>query len=120
MITWIGRFVNDVELRTVAENKKVVNSRMALRPERSGDDIFADVVSWGPTAEYIGKYYKKGFEIMFIGKLINMKQKINDNLTITTLGIQIDQVIPTFGNPKIQGQEQPEQVQSGSEKGFLE
>lgn len=117
MITWIGRFVNDVELKTVKENKKVINNRIALRPERTGEDIFADIVAWGPTAEYISKYYKKGYEIMFTGKLVNMQKKI-ENLTITTLGIQIEQVIPTYGNPKIQGNEQPEIVQS--EKGFLE
>lgn len=118
MITWIGRFVNEVELRPVGENKKVINSRVALRPERVGQDIFADIVAWGTTAEYISKYYKKGFEIMFTGKLVNMKQKINESLTINTLGIQIEQVIPTYGNPKIQGQEQPEQIEE--EKGFLE
>lgn len=115
MITWIGRFVNEVELRTVGENKKVVNCRIALRPERQGQDIFADVVAWGPTAEYISKYYKKGYEIMFTGKLVNMNKKV-ENITILTLGIQIEQVIPTYGNPK--NQEQPEIVQS--EKGFLE
>ena len=98
MLMELGRLVFDVEVKDVGENKKVLNNRLAI-PISKDETTFVDVVAWGTTAELIAKYFKKGFEILVQGHLINKKRK-RDNVEYDTVAILVNRVIFTNGNPK--------------------
>lgn len=97
--TYFGRLSFDVKVDTVNENKKVLNNRLAIRVNKD-QSTFIDVVAWGGTAELIGKYYKKGFEILLQGRLINNKKFIAKGVETEGVAILIDDVIFTYGNKK--------------------
>lgn len=98
MLMELGRLVYDVEIKEVKDNKKVLNNRIAIQKGKD-DTTFVDVVAWNGVAELIGKYFKKGYEILFEGRLINITKK-KDGVEYDTVGILIEKVIFTNGNPK--------------------
>lgn len=98
MLQELGRLVFDVEVKDVAENKKVVNNRIAIQNSKNST-TFVDIVAWDSTADLIGKHFKKGFEILLQGHLINTTRK-KDNVEIESVSILVDKVIFTNGNPK--------------------
>ncbi|MBR1507618.1 MAG: single-stranded DNA-binding protein [Eubacterium sp.] len=77
----IGRLVADPEIRytEVKDGKQycIANYRLAATKKRKTDDEnaadFFTCVSFGKTAEVIGKYLKKGSRIMINGNLDNNK-----------------------------------------------
>jgi len=96
--TYLGRLVYDVKVTTLENGKKVLNNRLAMKV---GKDLttFIDIVAWEGTAEFIEKYYKKGFEILLQGELIN-KKGLKENVEYDTVAILVDKVIFTYGNPR--------------------
>ena len=76
----------------------MLNNRLAIAIGKD-ETTFVDIVAWGATAELIAKYFKKGFEILVQGHLINKKRK-KDNVEYDTVAILVDKVIFTNGNPK--------------------
>ncbi len=98
MLMELGRLVYDVKIKEVGDNKKVLNNRIAI-PITKTESTFIDIVAWDSAAEQISKYYKKGFEILIQGRLIN-KTKKKDATEYDTVAILVDKVIPTYGNPK--------------------
>lgn len=98
MIMELGRLVYDVEVKEVAGNKKVLNNRIAIQNSKD-DTTFVDIVAWNNTAELLGKYFKKGYEILVQGQLINNTKK-KDNIEYETVGILVNKIIFTNGNPK--------------------
>lgn len=98
MLMELGRLVYDVEVKDVGEDRKVINNRIAIQNNKD-DSTFVDVVAWDGTAELIGKYFKKGYEILIHGRLVNNKKKKED-IEYDTVSILIDKVIFTNGNPK--------------------
>lgn len=97
MIMEIGRLSFDVVLQTVGDNKKVVNNRIAI--DSKNQTTFVDIVAWNGPAEHIAKYFKKGYEILVQGHLINKTIK-KDNVEFKSVAILVDKVIFTNGNPK--------------------
>lgn len=98
--TYFGRLTYEVKVDIVgAENKKVLNNRLAMRLNKT-QTTFIDIVAWEGTAELIGKYFKKGYEILLQGKLINKKKLIGDGVEVEGIAILVDEVIFTKGNPK--------------------
>lgn len=101
MVQVLGRLVYDVKVSTVEIDKekvKVLNNRIAIKG--SNKATFIDIVAWKGTAELIEKYYKKGFEILLNGKLINVSKK-KSNVEYEDVAIQIKEVIFTYGNKEI-------------------
>lgn len=68
-----GRLTRDPEVRYTQNNAAVTQITMAVdRYTKAGEEKvadFIDCVSFGSTAEFIGKYFKKGQEILVIGRL---------------------------------------------------
>lgn len=99
---FIGRIVFDVEVKKVGEDKTVFNNRIAVANSKD-DTTFIDVVAWGKTADLIGKYYKKGFEIAVSGKMVNgtRKKEIKKvTFEYQTTELLVERVHFTHGNPK--------------------
>lgn len=99
MLQELGRLIYDVEVKEVGDNKKVLNNRIAIQNGKN-DSTFIDIVAWNGTAELIGKHFKKGFEILLSGKLINTQKKKGE-LEYEGIAILVDQVLFTHGNPRV-------------------
>ena len=73
----MGRLTRDPEVRyTQNTNLTVANFSIAVnrRFKREGDTETADffnVVAWNKTGEFVGKYFKKGQQILVSGRLQN-------------------------------------------------
>ncbi len=97
--TYFGRLCFDVEVKEVGEEKKkVMNNRLAMRVSKN-QTTFIDLVAWEGTAELIAKYYKKGYEILLQGTLINKKVLVGEK-EIEGVAISVNEIIFTSGNPK--------------------
>ena len=93
----IGFVVNDLELRTVADGKKVVNIRLAVRREfqNSNGEYEADYVNislWDFIAEHAYNYVKKGSRIAVKGRICPKKDMIGD-LPVYTNDLYADRLI---------------------------
>ena len=73
----MGRLTRDPEVRyTQNTNLTVANFSIAVnrRFKREGDTETADffnVVAWNKTGEFVGKYFKKGQQVLVYGRLQN-------------------------------------------------
>lgn len=73
----LGRLTKDVEVRyTQTNNKMVAHFTLAVnrRFTRQGEERQADffnIVAYGKTAEFTDKYFKKGQQVVVIGRLQN-------------------------------------------------
>lgn len=106
--TYFGRLTFDVKMDIVGtDKKKVLNNRIAMRLSKN-QTTYIDVVAWEATAELINKHFKKGYEILFQGKIINKKKSIGNGIEVDGNALLIDEVIFTTGNPKegIAGQQE--------------
>ena len=72
-IELLGRLTKDPEIRYTQNNTPVasfslaVNRRFAKEGEQQAD--FINIVAWNKTAEFCGKYFKKGSQIALVGRL---------------------------------------------------
>lgn len=98
MVMEIGRLMFEVKLDTVKGDKKVLNNRLAISSGKDNSTKI-DIVAWGKTAEVINTYFKKGYEILVSGTLINTMRK-KENVDFETVAILVDKVQFTHGNPK--------------------
>jgi single-strand DNA-binding protein len=72
----MGRLTKDPEVRYTQNNIPVANFSIAVnrRLKREGDTETADffnVVAWNKTGEFVGKYFKKGQQILVSGRIEN-------------------------------------------------
>ena len=72
----MGRLTKDPEIRYTQNNMPVanfsiaVNRRFAKENDTTKADFF-NVIAWNQTGEFIGKYFKKGQQILVSGRLEN-------------------------------------------------
>ena len=69
-ITLSGRLVYEVEVKATKDGNSFLSTRIAVNrndPNKTTD--FFNIKAWGSTAEFIGKYFKKGDPIMLVGEL---------------------------------------------------
>ena len=73
----IGRLVRDTEIKELKGGKQLANFSIAItRAYNKEQTDFINCVAWGKTAEYLGKYAKKGQLVSVDGEL-NI-DKVND------------------------------------------
>jgi single-strand DNA-binding protein len=70
----VGRITKEVEVRYTANNNTAVsNFTIAVdrrfKKEGQPEADFIPIVVWGKTAEFVGKYFKKGLRIFVTGSL---------------------------------------------------
>ena len=70
----MGRLTKDVEVRYTQTNNTMVasftlavNRRFAKQGEQQAD--FINIVAWSKTAEFVSKYFKKGQQVVVVGRL---------------------------------------------------
>lgn len=80
----IGRLVKDPELRTTATGTPVtsftlaVNRKFSKYGDRQAD--FFNVTAWNKTAEFVGKYFTKGQQVLVSGRLENRSWEDNSGV----------------------------------------
>jgi Single-strand binding protein family. len=82
-----------------SEGKKVLNNRLAMKISKN-QTSYIDLVAWDAKAELIERFYHKGYEILFQGKLINKKKIIGNGLEFDGNALLVEDVIFTNGNGK--------------------
>lgn len=71
----IGRLVRDVEMKTVGENTNLANFTLAVdrrfksKAEGQPTADFIPISAWRKTAEFAGKYFRKGKQVYVCGAL---------------------------------------------------
>ncbi len=69
-INLIGNICADLEVKQTNSGKSVVQFNLAVkRPFTQDTTDFIPVVAWNQTAEFLGKYAKKGSKVAVTGKL---------------------------------------------------
>lgn len=75
LVVLVGRFTNDPEVRYTQDNKAISKFSLAVnrkfKSEGQPEADFFNVVAFGKTAEFIGKYFKKGMKAVVTGELRN-------------------------------------------------
>jgi single-strand DNA-binding protein len=73
-IELLGRLTKDVEVRYTQTNNTLVatftlavNRRFAKEGEQQAD--FINIVAWSKTGEFCSKYFKKGMQVVIVGRL---------------------------------------------------
>lgn len=87
----IGRLTKDPDTRHTTENMAV--TRFTVAVDRYGKDAGADFigcVAFKNTAEFIGKYFRKGMKIGIVGHIQTGKYDNKDGKTVYTTDVVVD------------------------------
>jgi len=91
-----GRISRDPEVRTTASGTQYARLSIAVdRPTKQGEERKADFIpciAWSKTAEFIGKYFPKGKEILCEGRIQTGSYTDNDGKKVYTTDVVIDRV----------------------------
>lgn len=110
VVTLMGRFVADPELRTTSTNKSVVNFRIAV-DRGYGEDKKADfitIVAWESTATFIEKYFHKGDMIALRGEIQTRSYEDNNGNKRTAFEVLAREV--SFCGGKNEANQAPTQM----------
>lgn len=69
-----GRLTKDIEVEMTSTNKMYVKNSIAVKNDFKNadgnyDSEFVNIVVWGNTADYLGKYAEKGMRVAVEGRL---------------------------------------------------
>ena len=68
-VTLMGRLAANPEVRVTQSGKKVCNFALAISMGKDKPAQFHDCVAWDNTAEFLGRYTRKGNRILVEGRL---------------------------------------------------
>lgn len=77
-INLIGNITKDIELRSTASGKSVVELNIAVNGIGENEVVYIPVVVWEKQAENVAKYCFKGSKIGVSGKLIQSEYETQD------------------------------------------
>jgi len=81
----MGRLAKDPELRYTSTNNKAVCSfslavnRKFSKPGEEKQADFINIVAWSKLAEFCGKYFQKGRQIVIVGRIQTRTWEDNEN-----------------------------------------
>lgn len=116
-VSLIGFVGNDVEIRQTDKGVKYARINLATSTggykKKDGTDVpevtqWHTCVAWGITAEYAGKYIKKGAKISIDGMLIYGKYTDNQGIERISAKISVQEIC-LFAMPQQQAQSPPQQ-----------
>jgi single-strand DNA-binding protein len=92
-VVLVGRLTRDPELRTSQAGKEIANFSIAVDGFRKDDDSsFFNVVAFGSTASFIGKYLQKGRLASVDGRLQQRKYTTKDGQARDVVEVLADNV----------------------------
>ena len=98
MNNWIGmgRLTRDPSVKTTQAGQTFCNFSIAVRrsmkKDGQPDADFVDCVAFGKTAEFVGKYFKKGNRILVRGRLQNDKYTNKEGNQVSSSKIAVEEV----------------------------
>ena len=95
-----GNLTRDPEVRTTHSGKMRVTFGIAVQYGNKETEFF-NLVAWDKTAEFIGKYFRKGKRIMVVGHL--QTNNYTDSSGVKRYGVDIIVDSVEFGGGKEQG-----------------
>lgn len=110
-IVLMGRLTRDPEMRRTQSNIPVIGFTIAVDRDYSGRDggekqtDFIDIVAWRSTAEFVGKYFRKGSMAVVSGRLQMRGWKDKDGNNRRSAEVVADNVY--FGESKKEGGSAP-------------
>ena len=88
-----GNITKDIEVKNTTTGKTVTSFDVAVkRPMTKDTTDFFTVVAWGQSAEYLGKYAKKGSKVAIAGKLTTRRWQDNNGNNLIAFEIVADNV----------------------------
>jgi len=106
-VTLIGNLGVDVELKTITNDRKVANTRMATNlfyKNREGEKVqetqWHNIVAWGKLAENMEKILTKGDQIMVQGKLNYRNYEDSDGQKHYVTEVVIGEFLKVSKSPK--------------------
>lgn len=96
-----GNLTRDPEVRYTQNGKAYARMGLAVNRPYSKDAVdFFNLLAWDKTAEFCGKYLKKGSRVFVEGRLQTSKYKDKDGTERTAVDITVDNI--EFGDSKRQ------------------
>lgn len=88
-----GRLTKDVDLRYTqgSEPKAFCMFSVAVNRLKEGECDFINCKAWGKTAEFLGKYFKKGQEVVLQGR-IEVSTQNTDGVNKTFVNVVAERV----------------------------
>lgn len=88
-----GRLTKDVDLRYTqgSEPKAFCMFSVAVNRMKEGECDFINCKAWGKTAEFLGKYFKKGQEVVLQGR-IEVSTQNTDGVNKTFVNVVAERV----------------------------
>lgn len=101
-----GRITADPEVKTTTSGVAVCNFTIAVNRKAKDNAQLSDFIScqaWRQTAEFIGKYFKKGSSICVVGSIQTRSWTDKDNKTNKATDVVVDEVMFVDGKNDSQG-----------------
>lgn len=93
VVTLIGNLATDVELKDVAQGKRVASFLLAVdRPSKDGDADFVPITVWDRQAELCGEYLGKGKRVGLDGRLRSRSWNADDGSRRSALEVVANRV----------------------------
>lgn len=88
-----GRLTKDVDLRYTqgSEPKAYCMFSVAVNRMKEGECDFINCKAWGKTAEFLGKYFRKGQEVVLQGR-IEVSTQNTDGVNKTFTNVVVERV----------------------------
>lgn len=77
-VTLVGHLTADPVLRSLDDNRKVCDMRLAVSDQKDQPPLFIDIATFGSSAEACAKYLSKGRAIAVSGRLIYREWEADD------------------------------------------
>jgi single-strand DNA-binding protein len=100
-----GRLTKDPEVRYTQNNTLVATFTIAVNRREKDKADFINCIAWGKTGEFVSKYFKKGQEILAVGR-IQVRDYDKDGHKVYVTEVIVEEV--EFCGNKEKGNEQIE------------
>ena len=96
-VSLLGRVVRDIELKYTGNGTAVANFTIAVDRRYKNangeyDADFIDIVVWRQSAEFVGKYFKKGSPIAVVGSIQTRNYENNEGRKVYVTEVVADNV----------------------------
>lgn len=97
----MGRLTRDVELKYSQSGTAYARVGIAVdRPFKKDETDFFNVVAFGKTAEFLGKYFEKGRRILIEGRIQSSSYENKEGVKVNTVDVMAEQIEFADSKPK--------------------